>query len=62
MKIKEFKAELKQLLEKYNCTLEITLEGDFFGVYGEGLIIRDNNTQKSYTLTENQFCLDINDL
>lgn len=56
--LKEFQKDLRALLKKHNATLDILLEGDTHGVFGEGIGVSfrspEANTNGFYTWSDSK--------
>ncbi len=60
---KEFKKELKALLEKYNAVLSLDFDpcSDTYGMYGERMAVYFRDENKNVDLADG-YCLDASDL
>lgn len=54
IKLQTFKQELKELLEKYDATLEFSCSAcsDLHGVYEEEMVVYFNKERTEYTLSQ----------
>lgn len=60
--IKEFKEDLRAVLEKHNVTLGVNIDGDTHGIQIEGFVAYDNKTHEEHVLEEYSPWLDASDL
>ena len=68
MALKEFKKELKELLTKYNASIDFTADdgSDWHGITGEKMVVsfrQDKSCKyKDYTLADGQSYVEASDL
>ena len=62
MNVKQFKQELRTLLQKYDAYLFCDIEGDTFGIVTNGIKVCDCKSKEWYTLSEFSVTLDSEDL
>jgi len=60
-KLDLFKSELKELLEKYDASLCVNLDGNVDFIYAEEFVVQDDSNRSEHILSKHAY-LEIKDL